>query len=108
MKIPAVTMVAAWMSAEIGVELVADKDTKQELDLAHKVGPRVMAEGYNNGILVRALPHRTVLAMSPPLILTEGNVEELVGGLKRSIATVHDQLVRDKVSLSNPKVTSAS
>ena len=84
----------------IGVELVADKETKQELDLALKVGPRVMAEGYKNGILVRALPHRTVLAMSPPLILTEDNVEELVSGLKRSIAAVHDQLVRDKVSLT--------
>jgi L-2,4-diaminobutyrate transaminase len=84
----------------IGVELVADKETKQELDLAHKVGPRVMAEGYKNGILVRALPHRTVLAMSPPLILTADNVEELVGGLKRSISGVHEQLVRDKVDLA--------
>lgn len=84
----------------LGIELVADKDTKQELDLAHKVGPRIMAEGYKNGILVRALPHGTVLAMSPPLILTEDNVEELVSGLRRSISSVHDELVRDKVNLA--------
>ena len=84
----------------LGIELVADKTTKQELNLAHKVGPRVMARGYEEGILVRALPHRTVLAMSPPLILTNDNIAELVSGLKRSIAFVHDELVREKVDLA--------
>ena len=84
----------------LGIELVADKATKRELNLAHKVGPRVMARGYEEGILVRALPHRTVMAMSPPLILTDNNIAELVSGLKRSIAFVHNELVRDKVDLA--------
>ena len=59
-----------------------------------------MAEGYKNGILIRALPHRTVIAMSPPLTLTEDDVEELVAGLKKSITTVHEQLVAEKVDLA--------
>ncbi|MFB2553765.1 aminotransferase [Ensifer soli] len=85
----------------IGVELVADKATKQELNLGLKVGPRVMARGYHEGILVRALPHRTVMAMSPPLILSDDNIDELVTGLKKAIGFVHDELVRDKVDLAN-------
>lgn len=84
----------------LGIELVADKTTKRELDLAHKVGPRVMIRGYEEGILVRALPHRTVMAMSPPLILTDDNIAELVSGLKRSITFVHSELVHEKVDLA--------
>jgi L-2,4-diaminobutyrate transaminase len=84
----------------IGVELVADKVSKKELDLALKVGPRIMAKGYENGILVRALPHRTVIAMSPPLIFNDDNIDELVSGLKNSINAVYDELVREKSTLA--------
>lgn len=76
----------------LGLELVADRATKAELPLSLKVGGRIMAKGYENGILVRALPHRTVIAMSPPLTFTDSNIEELVAGLKRSLLSVHDEL----------------
>lgn len=74
----------------IGVELVKDRTSKQAFDLALKTAGKVQAKGYENGLLVRTLPHRDVIAMSPPLCFTEENVEELVGALKTSVDTVAD------------------
>ncbi len=59
-----------------------------------------MAEGYKNGNSGQGVATQNRLAMSPPLTLTDDNVEELVSGLKRSISAVHDQLARDKVDLT--------
>ena len=81
----------------IGVELVADKQTRAMIDLAHKAGIRVMKRGFEEGFLVRALPHGNVIALSPPLTLTEDHVDELVSGLKRAIDHVHGELVREKI-----------
>jgi L-2,4-diaminobutyrate transaminase len=81
----------------IGVELVADRQSRAMIDLAHKAGIRVMKRGFEEGFLVRALPHGNVIALSPPLILTEDHVDELVTGLKRAIDHVHGELVREKV-----------
>ncbi|HMB46968.1 MAG TPA: aminotransferase [Afifellaceae bacterium] len=80
----------------IGVELVADKESRAMIDPAHKAAIRVMKRGFEEGFLVRALPHGNVIALSPPLILTEDHVDELVSGLKRAIDHVHDELVREK------------
>jgi L-2,4-diaminobutyrate transaminase len=79
----------------IGVELVADRQSRTMIDLAHKAAIRVMKRGFEEGFLVRALPHGNVIALSPPLILTEDHVDELVSGLKRAIDHVHDELVRE-------------
>ncbi|MCG8359990.1 MAG: aspartate aminotransferase family protein [Kiloniellales bacterium] len=86
----------------IGVELVADKKTKAVIDPTHKFGLRVMKRGYEEGVIVRALPHGNVIAMSPPLIFTDDNIEELVAGLKRAILAVHEECRRDGIDLSRP------
>jgi len=78
-----------------GIELVQDRATKTAFDLGQKVSGRVQAEGYRNGLLVRTLPHRDVLAMSPPLVLSEEHVEELVSKLAASLATVADACKAD-------------
>jgi L-2,4-diaminobutyrate transaminase len=80
----------------IGVELVANKESRAMIDLSHKTGPRVLKRGFEEGILVRALPHGNVLAISPPLILTDDNIDELVTSLKRAIDHVHGELVQEK------------
>lgn len=59
-----------------------------------KFAPRVMEEAYNHGIICRALPHRDVIAMSPPLIITKEDVDEYVAGLSKTIRIVADELVR--------------
>ena len=86
----------------IGVELVADKKTKAVIDPTHKFGLRVMKRGYEEGVIVRALPHGNVIAMSPPLIFTDDNIEELVAGLKRAILAVHEECHCDGIDLSRP------
>ena len=78
----------------IGIELVADKATKQSLDPVLKVAPRVMKQGYENGIICRALPHRDVIAMSPPLTFSKDDCEEYVAGLSASIRDITDELIR--------------
>lgn len=81
----------------IGIEAVADRKTKTPLNPATKFAGRVMKEGYNNGIICRALPHRDVIAMSPPLVITPAEVDEYVDGLARSVRNVADACARENL-----------
>lgn len=76
----------------LAIELVADRATKTPLDPALGAARRVMTRGFEEGIMVRALPHRDVVAMSPPLCFTEDNVDELVDGLERALAFATGEL----------------
>ena len=80
-----------------GIEAVADRTTKAPIDPATKFAARVMKEGYNNGIICRALPHRDVIAMSPPLIISSTDVDEYVDGLARSFRNVADACARENL-----------
>lgn len=77
-----------------GVELVADRSTRQPLDPAAKVGQRVAARCLEDGLIVRALPVGHVLALSPPLCITREQVDQVVEGLDRGIRAVADELAR--------------
>jgi L-2,4-diaminobutyrate transaminase len=79
----------------LGIELVSDRATKAPIDFALKVGTRVVRRGYEEGIIVRTLPHGNVIAISPPLTFSADNVEELVEGLRASITYVMEELARD-------------
>ncbi|MEX2672778.1 MAG: aminotransferase [Phycisphaeraceae bacterium] len=79
----------------LGIELVADRTTKTSLDPVLGAAGRVMKRGYEEGIMVRALPHRDVVAMSPPLCCSEADVDELVAGLERAFAFVTEELHRE-------------
>ena len=78
----------------IGIELVASRSTKRPLEASLRTAGRVMKEGYEQGIICRALPHRDVIAMSPPLVLTRAEADEYAAGLARSVRNVADALVR--------------
>jgi 4-aminobutyrate--pyruvate transaminase len=58
------------------VELVADKATKQSFDAKLKVGPYAAARAQANGLIVRPLGG-DVIAICPPLIITEGQINDL-------------------------------
>jgi L-2,4-diaminobutyrate transaminase len=77
-----------------GVELVADRATRQPFDPAAKVGQRVAARCLEDGLIVRALPVGHVLALSPPLCITREQVDQVVDGLDRGIRAVADELAR--------------
>lgn len=75
------------------VENVADKQSKELIDPAAKVGTRIAEACQRRGVLVRPIAHLNVL--SPPLILTRDQIDRLVSVLRESIEEVVDDLTRD-------------
>lgn len=79
----------------ICVENVADKETRALLPEELDVGTRIADACEAMGLMVRPLGHLNV--MSPPLVLTEANVDFVGDTLSRAIRQVADGLVREGV-----------
>ncbi len=77
------------------VENVANKETKELLPPEVNVGGRIADHAQKNGLIVRPLGHLNI--MSPPLILTEAQIDEFVDILKGAIEATQDDLVREGV-----------
>ena len=75
------------------VEYVANKHSRELLDDGVNIGKRISDQCEAHGLIVRPLAHLNV--MSPPLILTEGQVDELVDGLAAGIQDVANDLIRE-------------
>lgn len=75
------------------VENVADKATKALLPDEANESKRISDVAEAMGLLVRPIGHLNV--MSPPLIITEAQVDFIVETLGRAIAQVTDDLVRE-------------
>jgi 4-aminobutyrate--pyruvate transaminase len=65
-----------------GVELVADRETKRPFDPAHKVPAYLERRALEHGLVVRALGD--TIACTPPLIIEEAEIDELLGRLGRA------------------------
>jgi adenosylmethionine-8-amino-7-oxononanoate aminotransferase len=70
----------------VGVELVADKETKAPFPPQDKMGIRVILEARNRGVIIR--PLGDVIVIMSPLGITAGELEELVDVIYQSIQTV--------------------
>ena len=79
------------------VECVADKATKAVLPDAVGESKRISNMAESLGLLVRPIGHLNV--MSPPLIITEGDVDFIAETLEVAIRRVTDDLVREGVRL---------
>jgi len=77
----------------MGIEFVKDKSTKDIFDTEARVGPRVAGHAQDRGLVVRPLAHMTVL--SPPLILTEAEIQTIADTLRDSIQATCDDLARE-------------
>ncbi len=75
------------------VESVADRRTKALLPQEVEIGKRIAAHCEERGAIVRPLGHLNVL--SPPLILTRSQIDDLVEILRASIEATADDLVRE-------------
>ena len=75
------------------VENVADKATKVPLPDEANESKRISDVAEAMGLLVRPIGHLNV--MSPPLIITEGQVDFIAETLEKAIARVTDDLVRE-------------
>jgi len=71
------------------IENVANKETKELIDPAARVGNRIADHCQSRGLIVRPLAHMNVL--SPPLTLTRAHVDFMVKTLRECIeATMED------------------
>ncbi len=75
------------------VESVADRATGEAFADDLDIGSRVSRHAEEHGLIVRPLGALNV--MSPPLVMTESQVDELVEVLDRALREVQDELVRE-------------
>jgi adenosylmethionine-8-amino-7-oxononanoate aminotransferase len=70
----------------IGMELVQDPATKKPFPPETRIGVRIGKQALRNGLLLRFDPHW--IAFGPPLIVTEADIDQMVGILELSIREV--------------------
>lgn len=70
----------------VGIELVADKETKDPYPLEEKIGYRVIMEARNHGVIIRPLGN--VIVLMPPLGISVEELKRLCDAVYRSIRTV--------------------
>jgi adenosylmethionine-8-amino-7-oxononanoate aminotransferase len=76
-----------------GIECVADRESNNPLELDLEVGKRIDLHCQELGLLVRPLINMCV--MSPPLVITTGQIDDMVEILRRGISKMMDDLVRE-------------
>jgi len=74
----------------IGVELVEDPAAKKPFAPGVNVGVRIGKQALRNGLLLRFDPHW--VAFGPPLVVTESEIDQMVGILELSIREVLREL----------------
>ena len=77
------------------VECVADRESKNPLQLDTNVGMRIDAHCHELGLLVRPLINMCV--MSPPLVITRDQIDDMVGILREGISRTMDDLRHEGV-----------
>jgi 4-aminobutyrate---pyruvate transaminase len=79
-----------------GVELVANRKTRQSFGPAQGVGPRAVRFAEDEGLIVRAVMG-DVLTLCPPLIVTDGEIDELFDRLTRALDKTLDWVRRERL-----------
>jgi len=80
-----------------GVELVVDKASKRSFDAKHGVGARTVAFAEQEGLFVRSIPG-DVLTLSPPLVISPVEVDELFNRLGRALDKTLDWVTRERLA----------
>lgn len=76
------------------IEFVADRQTKRRFDPELKVGARISKAARDHGLIARAMPHGDILGFAPPLIVSEGEIDEIVDLAYRATKQVMDELAK--------------
>jgi 4-aminobutyrate--pyruvate transaminase len=77
-----------------GLELVANKKTRARFSQSARVGPTLGRLCMEEGLVVRALGIDRI-ALCPPLIITEAEVNELFDRFERGLARTMDWVTRE-------------
>lgn len=79
------------------LEFVSDKETRKRFEAGAKVGPRVAAACLENGLIARPMPQGDILGFAPPLIVSPGEVDDIVDRTRRAVDQVAGALEREKI-----------
>ena len=77
------------------VEFVASKAERRLFDAALGVGTRLARACRDEGLILRPLPDGDMLGFSPPLIVTEADVEEMIARVKRAVDREVDAMIAE-------------
>jgi 4-aminobutyrate--pyruvate transaminase len=80
------------------MELVADKATRRNFEPGAKVGPRLAKLAEGEGVIMRAMMNDS-MGFSPPLIITEAEVDELIARVGRAVDALTVQLRRESIAV---------
>lgn len=78
----------------VGLELVADRETKQDLDPAWDCAHRLVELCRERGLICRAFFGTGSMSFGPPLILTEEQADTIAGIVKLALDALTDELVK--------------
>ena len=87
------------------VELVRDKPTRAAFEVADRIGPLAADVAQDEGIILRAMGDS--LALCPPLVIAEAEIDELFDRLLRALDRTHRELVR-RGMLAEPAIMGGS
>jgi L-2,4-diaminobutyrate transaminase len=74
------------------VEFLAKKDAPQAFDPNLKVGIRIAQKALENGVISRALPGFDALSFSPPLVISDDEIDTLINGVRAAADAVLSEL----------------
>jgi L-2,4-diaminobutyrate transaminase len=74
------------------VEFVAERSPAKAFDRSLGVARRITARCLEHGLITRALPDADTIAFSPPFVVTDDEVDEMVGRARRAVDEVASEL----------------
>ncbi|MDA1188996.1 MAG: aspartate aminotransferase family protein [Chloroflexi bacterium] len=74
----------------MGIELVADRETKERFPDSLRIGERLVEKFRSHGLLLRTMG--TIIQLGPPLLITQNDVDEIVRGLDAAIGEIETEL----------------
>jgi adenosylmethionine-8-amino-7-oxononanoate aminotransferase len=74
------------------VELVKDRTTRETFDTKLGVGRAVVKEAFEQGLICRAVGGLDIIALAPPLVITQEQLDTVVTTLREAIQVVQEQL----------------
>ncbi len=77
-------------------EMVADRKTRRNFDPALKMNARLTKLGEAHGVITRGLPNDTI-AFSPPLIITEAEIKEMLDRVSLALDELTVQVRRERL-----------
>ncbi len=80
----------------LGIELVADRETKTPFEPRRKIAARVMKVCMSKGLLCRALPNSDIIAISPPFVIGKGDIDCIADRMDQALEQVVNELQDEK------------